>query len=257
MVRDYIMRNLPKRLHGPARMAYHSLLSLKRNLQLAVRFLVTSLDRIFNKVLPRELLVRKEAVKYEYYWRRQWSLSSERVGERFAVDKLCRLLDFKTVLDVGCGPGQSVHWLLEHGYDTKGCDISRYVVDNPVPELHDKNVLHCAPASDLPFADNSFDVVFCTDVMEHIPEENIDTSIREMARVVRKYLFLTICLYPSSLRNLVEYHATIRPRDWWEARFAAAGLRQLRDLEGKIQGSEHISPGGRVVPVEYFIYAKL
>ena len=225
-----------------------------RLINLFVRPITTNIDRFLNRFTSREFIMRKEVSKYELYHRIEGHVSD--VGYRLALDKACDLLDFTTILDVGCAQGFSVNEFLKRGYDAKGCDISKYVVDHPIQELRDKKVLFPALASALPFSDNSFDLVFCTDVMEHIPEKEVLYSLREMKRVTQRYLFFTICLHPSTHRNVVEYHATVFARLWWEDRFAEAGLVQLCELEKKIQGSEEMSVGGKVVPVEYFIYTK-
>lgn len=45
-------------------------------------------------------------------------------------------------------------------------------------------------ALDLPFADNSFDLVFTAGVLMHIPKEEIQQSIEQLFRVARKYVVM-------------------------------------------------------------------
>jgi glycosyltransferase involved in cell wall biosynthesis/2-polyprenyl-3-methyl-5-hydroxy-6-metoxy-1,4-benzoquinol methylase len=246
---------LPTPFHTPARWLYCTWKFPFQLLHQLARFVATGIDHILNQFTPREFIMRKESSKYDYYFQVEGHVSD--VGYRFAVDKVCQLLNFRSVLDVGCAQGFAVNEFLRRGYKVNGCDISKYIVTHPIRELWDKKVLFHAQASNLPFGDKSFHLVFCTDVMEHIPKKDVLPSIYEMKRIASRYLFFTICLHPSTHRNIIEYHATVLPRSWWEDRFAEAGLHQLRELESKIQGSEKINVGGRVVPVEYFIYANL
>lgn len=79
------------------------------------------------------------------------------------------------VLDVGCGnkPYQSSFPATISSYT--GCDVvqsSKKVVDT------------ICPATDLAFADNSFDTVLCTQVLEHVYDHK--KAFREIARVLRQ-----------------------------------------------------------------------
>ena len=44
--------------------------------------------------------------------------------------------------------------------------------------------LHVAPLAELPFEPGSFDVVVTNDVLQHIPLEDVDASVRELRRVL-------------------------------------------------------------------------
>jgi len=64
-----------------------------------------------------------------------------------------------SVLDVGCAKGFMIHDLSEliPGITVKGIDISQYAIDNVIEDM--KPHVQVANAMDLPFPDNSFDVV--------------------------------------------------------------------------------------------------
>lgn len=50
--------------------------------------------------------------------------------------------------------------------------------------------------TNLPYANNTFDLVFSADVLEHIHEDEADAVVRELVRVSRRHLFLSISLKP-------------------------------------------------------------
>ena len=77
------------------------------------------------------------------------------------------------VLDVGVGVGR----LLSKLESKVGCEISLYGVDIALPYLkaaRDKNInVTMSKIEDLPYHDNYFDMVTCTDVLEHVFDLNL------------------------------------------------------------------------------------
>ena len=85
-------------------------------------------------------------------------------------------------LDVGCGPGlTSGLWLKEHGASYVGVDISEPAIEEARSHGLDARLIE--DATSLPFEDNSFDVVVCTEVLEHLFEPQ--AAVTEMLRVLR------------------------------------------------------------------------
>merc|ERR1719247_3627593 len=63
---------------------------------------------------------------------------------------------------------------------------------NPKPGMCVGPCFQQAPASQLPFADQSFDAIMSTDVLEHVLEKDVPALIQEFARVARHELYLKI-----------------------------------------------------------------
>lgn len=89
------------------------------------------------------------------------------------------------VLEVGCGEGSNLAYLAESlpGISLHGMDFSEAKVDFarkllPVAEFR------CADAQALPYADASFDIVFCRDLLHHV-DFNRDGVLAEMIRVLK------------------------------------------------------------------------
>lgn len=73
-----------------------------------------------------------------------------------------------------------------------------------------------------------FDLTFCTDVLEHVPEEDIDYVVAELAKLTGKALFVTVGSYPArkTLPNGENAHVCQKPAEWWEERFAPIRRRR-------------------------------
>jgi len=69
----------------------------------------------------------------------------------------------------------------------------------------------------------TFDLVFCTDCLEHIPEEDMAWVVRELDAYALKGLFITVGTYPAkkTLPNGENAHVCIKPAAWWRELFAA------------------------------------
>jgi SAM-dependent methyltransferase len=101
---------------------------------------------------------------------------------------------FTKILDVGTGEGQIIRKLTASGQDVPvlgvGIDPSMAQVAEAKKRLNSGMFLR-AIASEMPFADESFDLVVACLVFEHVLE--VDSAIREVARVLKRggrFIFL-------------------------------------------------------------------
>lgn len=78
-----------------------------------------------------------------------------------------------------------------------------------------------APLATLP--NEQFDAVVCTDVMEHIPEQDLDWVIDELFGFARKLIYVCIATYPAVKRfpNGENVHVTLKDAKWWVEKFEA------------------------------------
>ncbi len=93
--------------------------------------------------------------------------------------------DVCTVLDVGCGDGALTNPLVERGLEVAGVDISAVALGH----FRGRGVV--GEVADLPFAADAFDLVLCTEVLEHLPEDVYPAALGELERVARRYLLVT------------------------------------------------------------------
>jgi SAM-dependent methyltransferase len=89
------------------------------------------------------------------------------------------------VLDVGCGDGAITDRLAQR-WEVTGVDQS------PTALSHVRTEAVLGSATNLPFPDNSFDLVLSSEMLEHLPADDYRRAIAEMSRVSRRYLLLSV-----------------------------------------------------------------
>ncbi|KKP92331.1 MAG: hypothetical protein UR94_C0001G0016 [Parcubacteria group bacterium GW2011_GWA2_36_10] len=96
-----------------------------------------------------------------------------------------------SVLEVGCGHGFSTQYL-RNFFPTQLIEASDYeqnLVDDAKIKNPDINIKR-ESIYDLQRSDNSFDLVVCLEVLEHL--DNPDEALRELARVTNNFCLLSV-----------------------------------------------------------------
>ena len=70
-----------------------------------------------------------------------------------------------------------------------GCDVKTLDTDKRLSPDYVGNVLN------LPFKKNSFDVVLCAEVLEHLPFSQFELGLKNLRKVTKKYVILTLPEY--------------------------------------------------------------
>jgi len=106
------------------------------------------------------------------------------------------------ILDVGCAKGFMLHDFSEliPGIEVQGIDISNYAIENCMPSVKDS--VQVADARDLPFEDDSFDLVISVTTIHNFDREECIKALKEIERV-SKNAFITVDAY----RNDIEKEA--------------------------------------------------
>jgi ubiquinone/menaquinone biosynthesis C-methylase UbiE len=117
--------------------------------------------------------------------RRFYRKPDDPAAEAFArpkIDWLCRTLEIDgdaRVLDVGAGTGLFTWWWSQRVREVVGVELSPNMIErSPCADL-----IQRGDAYALPFEDDSFDAVFCGNLLHHL--ERPHDALREMARVSR------------------------------------------------------------------------
>ncbi len=90
----------------------------------------------------------------------------------------------KRILDVGCGTGTLVRWLLRNGAEGFGVDPQWTRLRERARQLSGTRLL-AARGESLPFADACFDAVVFLNSLHHVPEAVMEAALTEAVRVAR------------------------------------------------------------------------
>jgi len=94
---------------------------------------------------------------------------------------LVRELRPTSILEIGVGNKTVANYLKHHGFKVDTCDFDK-----------DLEPDHVADIRDLPFEDGSYDAVMACEILEHIPWEDVEKALRELHRVTRKHVVISV-----------------------------------------------------------------
>lgn len=106
--------------------------------------------------------------------------------QRFQISINKSVPRITSLLDIGCGGGIISEDMAREGFAVSGIDISTPSLLTAKKHAMENNLnidYYEAPAEQLPFASNSFDVITCCDVLEHVDDLNQVCS--EVSRVLK------------------------------------------------------------------------
>jgi len=170
----------------------------------------------------------KKKIMYDLLWRAGYAPSNCKKFWQQIID----IFPFEKALDVGCGTGAGVKLARDQGYDVWGCDLAD--ASDWWRDFGVEKYIEMAPARKMPYEDDSFDLVVSSEVLEHIPEEEIDETLAEMYRVGSDKYAFTICLteecWPAF--GYLVTHCTLKPPIWWIKKLQAAGFNIYQATSG-------------------------
>lgn len=131
-------------------------------------------------------------------------------GDKWAGVVLQLAIEYKatSILDYGCGQGSLAKALRTFPANARVAEYD--------PAISGKDVLP-------DFAD----LVVCTDVLEHIEPDRLDTVLAHLKLLARKALWIVVSTKHSNkkLPDGRNAHIIIMPASWWKKQFQRAGFK--------------------------------
>eukprot|EP00240_Pyramimonas_obovata_P006059 CAMPEP_0118938856 /NCGR_PEP_ID=MMETSP1169-20130426/27267_1 /TAXON_ID=36882 /ORGANISM="Pyramimonas obovata, Strain CCMP722" /LENGTH=325 /DNA_ID=CAMNT_0006882951 /DNA_START=123 /DNA_END=1100 /DNA_ORIENTATION=+ len=175
----------------------------------------------------------------EFYTKYQSSVLHSR--KPFAIDKGFFMTvekyysDKNLWLDAGAGTCGTMKAISDAGHSVFGVELSD-VCRTECSSLARQGKVFSTGLNEIPFPDRYFDLVWSSEVFEHIPIELINQSVAEVVRVAKRDLFLSIAMKRSGFDPdppaKPRIHLSVLPQSWWDATFALYGCRVNTELRG-------------------------
>lgn len=119
-------------------------------------------------------------VELNHYFNKSYDSKERFISYWYQLNEIITL-NPQEVLEIGIGNGFVSKYLKERRLNAITLDIDKKLK----PDL-------TGSVLDIPLADNSFDVVACYEVLEHLPFENFYKALLEIFRVCKSYVILSI-----------------------------------------------------------------
>lgn len=131
------------------------------------------------------------------------------------------------ILDWGCGRGQMTHLLKNRGFDVVGYDVDPMGKEF-LNQIGQTLILGTDPVK-LPFADNSFDAVLSSGVIEHVVDRN--GSLAEISRVIKKGGYFFVFRLPNKY-SYIEFISDRLGRGDHPVKYSRAQIKKLLNESG-------------------------
>lgn len=89
-----------------------------------------------------------------------------------------------TIIDIGARDGYLSKLLADYFESVTALDIVKPSIE------HEKVICVQGDATDLAFPNNAFDVVFCAEVLEHIPPQLLQKACAELERIAKQFILI-------------------------------------------------------------------
>ena len=156
------------------------------------------------------------------YHPRFWSETVKYIYDHY------ELSNQSSILDIGCAKGFMLYdfSLLNSNLKLRGIDISQYAINNSKEEV--RSILDIGCASDLPYEDNSFDLIISINTIHNLKIDELKRSLKEIIRVTRKNAFITVDAWRNDEEkaNMLKWNLTAETYmhvEDWKALFDEVG----------------------------------
>lgn len=111
---------------------------------------------------------------YQYDYQERW------ISYWHQIDEVLKLQP-KMVLEIGIGNKMVSDYLKKQGLEVKTLDINKDLKPDFI-----------ASVISMPLANDSFDVILCAEILEHLPFKDFEKALLELERVGKRYIVLSL-----------------------------------------------------------------
>lgn len=173
---------------------------------------------------------------------------------RLAIQEMIEKTGAKTMLDYGCGKGQ------QYGTMPIADSTGKIVAQNMKEFWGVDEITLYDPGykKHWTLPKGQFDGVVSTDVLEHIPVEDIPWVVEEQFSYAKKFVFANIACYPAlaTLPDGSNAHVTVKNPEWWDGLFYSISQNK-RNIKYAIVCAFPQRQADGTSPLRNFIYTNL
>ncbi len=185
-------------------------------------------SKSYKKCINLEEII--EQVPPDYYQKSNFLQRFWHAGKLRTITKLVSF-DPETILDVGCASGHFLYdiSIIFPNSSCTGVDIYNRAVSYGKKKYHNIN-FYIGDAHKLPFANKAFDLVLCTEVLEHVQEP--EKVLFELKRVIKKDGSIIIELDSGSMLFTIIWFIwkKFRGKVWKNSHLHSFNLKNLEKL---------------------------
>ncbi|MHC4748935.1 MAG: methionine biosynthesis protein MetW [Planctomycetota bacterium] len=187
--------------------------------------------------LMRDSVIRKleKSAKYDDIYDEQYYTDGldplyEKSCE-LIVESIMKVFCPKSVIDVGCGPGQLLLELKERGVTCRGLEYSSAALN--ICRQNGINVTQFDLEHDVLPRDFKADVVVSTEVAEHLQEQYADRFVDILCAIADNVIITAA--EPATTYIADRTHVNEQPKDYWIEKFACNGFTHKEDIVSQFQ----------------------
>ena len=128
--------------------------------------------------IEKDLL--KPQVNKALYWTERYNDKRRFISYWHQINEICSY-DSGKILEIGKGNGFVSNFIQKMGKDLISLDIDI----NLQPDV-------CASISNLPFLNKTFNTITCFEILEHLPFEKFNSTLKELKRVTQQYCLISL-----------------------------------------------------------------
>jgi SAM-dependent methyltransferase len=182
----------------------------------------------------------------------RYDLDSRRRAEARHPQLIKDVFQPTRVLDVGCGPGFLMLFMLELGLDVLGIDFSEASKRLAPAAVRERIII--GELTEQHVAPRSFDLVICREVIEHLSVLQIRRAVERLCEASSRFVYATTRFHPDP-EDLLDFtsdlatdptHITVMSKSLLRCLLVLEGFARRADLEAALDWAEK----GRVLVYE-------
>lgn len=127
---------------------------------------------------------------YEFHWEQKGGLLKDDPYIQEKINLVLKIIpeEVETIADIGCGDGAITNELAKYNYIVTGIDQSEKALGHLSTDV--KTIM--SDAGSIPLKENSIDLIFSSQMLEHLDDSTFIQAVNEIKRIANRYILITV-----------------------------------------------------------------